>query len=273
MYLLFDIGATKMRLAVSQDGREFGEPKTLPTPRDFKGGISAFVETAKELAGGQRIDMAVGGIVGPFNKEKTGLTNTPNLPEWNDKPFKEELEKAIGAPVYFENDADLAGLGEAHFGAGKGCGIVAYLTISTGVGGGRIVDGKIDRNALGFEPGHQIIAPDGKDLEEHISGRALEERYNKPPKEIRDPAVWEEEAVMLAYGLSNVAVLWSPNVIILGGSMILGEPAIPIERVRFHLKKALKIFSEPPPVEKSALGDSAGLYGASALLNQIKNQN
>lgn len=274
MYILFDIGGTNMRLAASRDGKTFGEPKIVPTPAHFDEGIAVFKKLSLELADGEKILAAAGGIPGPLNKEKTEVLNAPNLPGWNKKPLKMQLEKATGAKVYIENDAAVAGLGEATYGAGKGKEIVAYLTISTGVGGARIVHGVIDANALGFEPGHHIIqmnSTGARDLESYISGKAVEKRFGKKPYEITDEAAWDEIAKFLAYGLNNITALWSPDIIVLGGSM-MKKIGIPVERVRYHLKHIMKIFPELPQIEKAKLGDAAGLYGALAFLKQNLNQ-
>ncbi len=277
MFLLFDIGGTKMRLAISQNGETFGEPKIIETPKNFDEAMSLFEKTVFDLAGGKKIEAAAGGIAGPLDRKKEKLLNSSNIAGWVGKPLKESVEKAIGAPLYLENDAAIVGLGEATVGAGKGEEIVAYMTVSTGVGGARIVDGKIDRNIYGFEPGHQIIDPIGLScpicgtighLEGQVSGAALEIRYHKKPYEIIDPHLWEEEAKWLAYGLNNTIVHWSPNVVVLGGSMIIKEPGISIERVRYHLKNALLIFPESPRLVKAELGDVGGLYGALVFLKQ-----
>ena len=266
-----------MRLAVSNDGKNFDEPKIVETPRDFNVGMSLFERIALELSGGEKIKAVAGGIAGPLDREKTKLVNSPNLSGWIGKPLKETLQKALKIPIYLENDAAIVGLGEAVNGAGKGEEIVAYITVSTGIGGARIVDGKIDRNTFGFEPGHQIIDPTGAlcplcssagHLEGHVSGVALETRYHKKPYEIDDPDVWEEEAKWLAYGLNNTAVYWSPSVIVLGGSMITKSPGISIERVSHHLKKTLTIFPDRPRLAKAELGDIGGLYGALEILKQ-----
>jgi len=277
MFLLFDIGGTKMRLAVSKDGKSFDEPKIVDTPQDFNAGMSLFQKISMELSGGGKIKAVAGGIAGPLDRGKTKLINSPNLPRWVDKPLKETLQKTLKTPVHLENDAAIVGLGEAVNGAGKGEEIVAYITVSTGIGGARIVDGRIDRNIFGFEPGHQIIDPTGTlcpicgsagHLEGHLSGVALEARYHKKPYEITDNQVWEEEAKWLAYGLNNTAVYWSPSVIVLGGSMITKSPGISIERVSYHLKKTLTIFPERPRLAKAELGDIGGLYGALEILKQ-----
>ena len=277
MFLLFDIGGTKMRLAVSRDDKNFNDPKIIETPQDFNAGMSLFQKIALDLSGGEKIKAVAGGIAGPLDRGKTKLINSPNLPRWVGKPLKETLQKTLKTPVHLENDAAVIGLGEAVNGAGKGEEIVAYITVSTGIGGARIVDGKIDRNIFGFEPGHQIIDPTGTlcpicnlagHLEGRVSGAALEARFKKKPHEITDSQVWEEAAMWLAYGLNNTVVHWSPSVVILGGSMITKNPRISIERVSHHLKKTLTIFPDRPRLAKAELGDIGGLYGALEILKQ-----
>jgi len=256
-----------MRLAVSENGNKLDRVVILPTPRKFDDAMALIKKAIKELANDKKIKAVSGGIAGPLDKNKTMIFNAPNLLDWKNKPLAKELQKIFKAPVYLENDAALAGLGEAVFGAGKGKKIVAYLTISTGVGGCRIVDGKIDENSQGFEPGHQIIFSDKNviTLENLVSGTAIEKKYGKKPYEIFDAKIWDNVAKNLAYGLHNVAVLWSPDIIILGGSM-MKKIGIPVERVKLHLLKILKIFPKTPLIKKSKLGDLAGLYGALAHL-------
>ncbi len=275
--MLFDIGGTKTRIALSTGGKTFGEPKVIPTPKDFEKGILLFRDAALELSGGKKIEAVAGGIAGPIDREKTMLVNSPHISGWIRKPLKKELEKALGAQVYIENDAAMVGLGEAAFGKGKGKRVVVYMTVSTGVGGSRIVNGRIDESAMGFEPGHQIIDPTGSlcpdcksvpgYLERYISGSAIERRYKKKAYEIFDPKVWEEEARLLAYGLNNTIVHWSPDIVILGGSV---TRRIPLNRVRFHLRRIMKIFPKVPPVERAVLGDFGGLYGAMYFLKNLR---
>lgn len=276
MFLLFDIGGTKMRLAISRDGENFGEPKILKTPKDFRDGMVLLEKTVAELAGGENIKAAAGGIAGPLDREKTKLVNSPNISRWIGKPLKRSIEETINAPVFLENDAAIVGLGEAAVGAGKGSNIVVYITVSTGIGGVRIVDGRIDRNALGFEPGHQIIDPSrafcptcnvSGHLEGYVSGAALEKRYHKKPYQITDPKIWEDQAKWLAYGLNNSIVHWSPDVVVLGGSIITKD-AISVERVFYHLEKILVLFPRLPKLVKAKLGDVGGLYGALVFLKQ-----
>lgn len=265
-----------MRVAGSRDGITFSEPVRRETPvDDFDTGVRLFVEMARGIADGEKIEVVVGGIAGSFDAEKTALWKSPNIPGWEGKPLKKRLEEEFGVGVFLENDAALAALGEAVQGAGRGYPIVGYITVGTGVGGARIVDGKIDRTALGFEPGHQLVSCGGgsgthasreADLESFISGAAFKRRYGKEPYEVTDTEAWEEAAHTLAVGLHNAAVFWSPDAVVLGGSMITGNPAIELERVREHLGKTLTIFKAPLVVLKAQLGDTGGLQGALALL-------
>lgn len=276
MYLLFDIGGTNMRLAVSSDGKTLANTKTVPTPQDFKQGLQDFKNIADELSRGEKIETVAGGIAGPLDKNKTMLVTSPHIGGWVNKSLTDELKYIFKVDVKLENDADIAALGEATSGAGVGKKIVGYLTVSTGVGGGRVVNGKIDQNTLGFEPGHQIIFPDGDPcncggkghLESYVSGTAIERIYGKAGQDLDDPKAWDKVAKNLAIGLNNVSVFWSPDVIILGGSVM---KSISLESIRSYLKKYVTIFPAPPEVEIAKLGDPAGLYGALALVNHSSN--
>lgn len=260
-----------MRLAVSEDGKTLAATKVIPTPKDFTEGINVIKQVAKELANGQKIEAVAGGVTGALDKDKSTQLTSPHVGEWVGKPLKVELEKLFGCPVYLENDANLAALGEANYGAGVDHKIVAYLTISTGVGGGRVVNKKIDSNSLGFEPGHQIIVPDGHPcncggkghLEAYVSGSALERIYGQKGENITDAKIWDQVARYLAIGLNNTIVHWSPDIIILGGSV---TKSIPLDQVRSYLKELLTIFPSPPEVVPAKLGDAAGLNGALYLL-------
>lgn len=274
MYLVFDIGGTNTRIAISHDGKTLGEIKTHPTPKNFSEAINLFKETALQLTNGGKIDVACGGVRSLDMGTKDRLLNHPTIPLWVNEPLKEELEKALETKVYLENDAALAGLGEANFGAGKGRKIVAYITVSTGIGGVRIVDGKIDENTMGFEPGNQIIDADVSlepkveypgYLERYISGTAIEKRYGSKSGNITDRKIWDEMAILLAIGINNTIVHWSPEIVILGGALM---NKISIESINSHLKNILKIFPLIPEIVPSSLGQLAPLQGALALINQ-----
>ena len=247
-----------MRVAISRDGESFGDPIIVPTATDFNDGVAVLKKIALELSGRELIKIAVGGVPGILNRDRSVLLSAPNLKEWENKPIKSELERVLGATVNLENDASLAALGEAVYGAGKDKRIVAYLTISTGVGGARVVDGKIDVNAFGFEPGRQII-DGGESLEYYIAGASLAKRSGEAPKEISDFEVWDETTKRLACGINNMIAFWSPDIIVLGGPIM---KHISIDKVRIYLEKMLEGFPYIPDIVLAQLGDINGLYGA-----------
>lgn len=273
-YLLLDIGGTNIRIGVSGDLKNIKSSKTIPTNLNFEQALKEIKAIVDELAPSTKIQALSSGVRA-LNKEKTALIDHPHFPMWVNKPLKKSLEELFNCPVFLENDAAMNGLGEAVFGPGKNKKIVAFHTVSTGIGGARIVNGMIDQNSLGFEPGNQIIDADGSllnrkepiYLEGYISGTALEERFGKKNHENEDPKVWKEATEILAMGLNNTLVYWSPDLIILGGSLM---KRINLNFLKAEMKKVVKIFSELPDIVLTELEDKSGLYGAMAHLKKIK---
>ena len=269
MYVVADIGGTKMRVAGSHDLSRFDEPVIVDTPRSYKDGLAAFVDAAKKISGNEAIEGVAAGLTGVLVAHKKSLFKS-NIPDWDGRPVAEDIETALQSRVYLENDTALVGLGEAVYGAGKGSSILVYITVSTGVNGVRIVDNHIDRAAIGFEIGEQCLSMGEKPhtLGELISGKAISEKYGKHPRELgKDNPLWEELAEVLAYGLNNTILHWSPNRVVIGGSM-MNEIGIPVDRVRVHLKTILTKLPELPEIIHSSLGEVGGLWGGVALLKQ-----
>lgn len=265
MYLLFEVGGTKTRIGFSQDGKNLHSSQIIPTPQDFEQFIPKLKEITTVLSKGLSIKAIAGGVPGVLDPKKAVLVSCPHVPRWIGKPLKETLQDIFAVPVFLENEAALGGLGEAVFGAGKGLEIVAYVTVGTGIGGSRIVSGKIDAKAFGFEPGHQVISLEGLEFEQLISGTALEKEHGMPSEQISDPIIWDEAAKRLALGLTNTIVHWSPNILVLGGGLM---QKIPLERIRVYIRQYLKIFPTPPELALSKLGELAGLYGALEYIRQ-----
>lgn len=275
-YVLFDIGGTKTRVAISDDLKEFSEPVKFATPATAKQGVKEITAAAKSLTK-KDIRGIAGGIRGVLDYDKTELLADPGgqLAGWLEEPLTALFKKELKAPAYIDNDAAVAGLGEAHFGAGEGEEIVVYHTVSTGVGGARIVNGQVSPAEYGFEPGHQIldidqtILGDGvpPTLENLVSGTALEKRMGMKPYEIpQKDAIWDQLASYLAQGLRNTIVYWSPDVIVLGGSMIVGDPRILLSDITRHTETALDDIGPCPAIVDAKLGDVGGLYGAMVML-------
>ena len=271
MYLVFDIGGTNMRVGVSADGQSIKESKIIPTPKDFEQGIQVLKQAADELSKGEKIERVAGGIAGALDRNKTMLTKSAHVAGWAGKPLKQELERVFETGAKLENDTAIEGLGEVTHGVGKGIEIAAYVNIGTGVGGVRIVDGKIDRNGLGFEPGHQIIVPDGNPctcggrghFESYVSGAYFEGLYHQKGEEITDPKIWDEISRYVGIGLTNITVHWSPDIIILGGAV---ARRLTLDKVKIYLEEFLTVFPSSPPVVLGKLNHDAGLYGALELL-------
>lgn len=260
MKLLFDIGGTHTRIAVSKDNLGFGEPTVYPTPQNFEEGLEKFISSSQELLHGQRPQVVAGGIAGVLNSKKTKLINAINIPDWNQKPFYKELFKAFGCEVYVQNDAIMAGLGETGYGAGKGLDLVAYLTFGTGVGGAIFYKNTVIPSTMGFEPGYQIINNEQNlTLGEFVGGRNLELTPESPM--ITDENFLSALARNVAIGVHNSIVHWSPEMVIMGGGLV-NNNIIKVELVTQHLLQIMEAFPRLPKIERSVLGDSAGLYGA-----------
>jgi predicted NBD/HSP70 family sugar kinase len=269
MFLLFDIGGTNTRVGISKNGKKVDAVEIFPSDKDFRKEMELIGEKARELANGKKIKAAAGGIASALNKTKSKMLYYPNgRPGWKGKSIKKELEKVLHAKVFVENDCVMVGLGEMQKGAGKKKGIGAYLTVSSGVGGARFVNGAPDESSRGFEPGSQYIYFKGKSvmLENVVSGVALKKRYGKDPKDIKSNRVWEEEAKYVAVGLNNIIVQWSPDIVVLGGSVM---KKVSLLQVKVELKRMLKIFPNLPLIKKAELGDIGGLHGALYYLNKL----
>jgi|SRR5665213_303809 len=256
MYILADIGGTKTRIAASDDLEKFGEPVVRATMQEYDAELDEIVQTAKKLSGGQ-IDRVIMG-----------------KPLWNMWPaFERDLQTRLDAPLHIENDVALVGLGEWKYGAGKGASIFVYITVSTGVNGVRIIDGKIDVSKQGFEIGGQYLsmgdAP--QTLENLVSGTAVAKRFSvASPKELgKDNPAWDELARTLAFGVHNSILHWSPDRVVIGGSMV-NDIGISVERVREHVVSIMKKFPNTPEITHSKLGDFGGLWGGMARLKQMR---
>lgn len=277
MYVLFDVGASKTRVGFSRDLETLDKVEVFTTPRTAKVGVEKIVKLVRNYTD-EPIQAVSGGIRGTLSTDKQTLVHDSFLVAWQDEPLVELITRSLKTKVLLENDTALAGLGEVHYGAGQGYEIVVYHTISSGVGGVKLEQGIIDDNAAGFEPGHQILDIDhsilgegvSPTLENLVSGSALTERLGVPPHELdQADAIWDQLAYYLAHGLRNTVLYWSPDVIILGGPMIVGNPRIPLDSIINHTNAVLAEVGPAPLIITATLGDSAGLYGA---MKQLQDQ-
>lgn len=267
--VLVDVGGTTTRIGVGRNHRVI-KIQRFPTPRAYEAGITQIALVINTLIDERGNGAVVMGVPGRILGKGKQLGYSPNLPFWQGRRVGDDLGKRVGGEVSLHNDAALGGLGEAVYGAGRRYRIIAFVTIGTGIGGVRIVDQKINESAWGFEPGHQLIGwPTGRvtTLEALASGTAFRRRFNVDPKTSFDRRLWKEEAKILGQGLTNIALLWSPEVIILGGSMtnswdLFFKPMMTF--MRKHLDSV-------PSIVRGKLKDNATLYGglAWAIQNRI----
>ena len=164
--LALDFGGTKHSAALAQAGaREWHALRRAASPpgANADADIAIMLELARDLTAG-RAPSAVGvSFGGPVNAGAGLVYLSHHVPGWENIPLRDRLRAEFGVPVEVDNDANVAALGEWRFGAGQGCASLLYVTVSTGVGGGWVFDGRIFHGAdsMAGEIGHTVVDPDG----------------------------------------------------------------------------------------------------------------
>src|SRR5215472_8898005 len=239
-----DLGATKVRVAVARsDGRIIATARNrtdaLRTPRRVVVWAS---DQILRLSDGGPVDCVGIGAPGPTDPARGLLVNPPNLRGWKNVPLAALLEELIDCPVHLENDANLAGLGEFHQGAGRGIRNMVYVTWSTGVGAGLILDGKLFSGAHGAagEVGHMIIDPSGPldacgqhgCVEAFCGGKALARELGAPAEQLFDRAAdgdtravarVRDAATHMGWALINLSNIIDPELIVMGGGVSIHQ--------------------------------------------------
>ncbi|HEV3137430.1 MAG TPA: ROK family protein [Pirellulales bacterium] len=166
----FDIGGTKIAVAAVDSCGAIAARALIPTEaeRGFDRAVHRMAEAADRVlaeAGWSRADLCGLGVgcTGPVSAERGIINNPYTLPTWVDCDIVVQLQKVFDRPVYLENDADAAALGEYFAGSGRGVRQMVMLTLGTGIGGGVVIDGRVYRGTLGEHPelGHIPIDPQG----------------------------------------------------------------------------------------------------------------
>ncbi len=224
---------------------------------------------------GEKLEAVCIGVPGIVNKVEAKFGKVINIPSLSNLEYFELVDECFDCKrIIAENDAALASLGEAVFGAGQKYDVVAYLTLSTGVGGARISHKKLDSVQKFYEPGNMVILGGGADIPigalsgsftAYSSGTGFKQNYGVSPEDCSDPKVWIDYAEKLSWGLNNVNVMWAPDVIVIGGGMAKSLEKF-IDPLYQHLFK--NKFFETPPILKSELEDDSGLFGGFAFLSE-----
>lgn len=265
MYVAVDIGGTKTLVAVfSKDGQVIEQIK-FPTPTkydDFK------IELANSVDNLTTDDFRSAGVAMPGRidrKHGIGLA-FGNLP-WESVHLQSDAEKILKCPVRLENDAKLAALSEALL-LLPTYKKTLYVTISTGIGAGLIVNGKIDPNFADMEAGQMLLEHEGRlrDWEDFGSGRAFQAKFGKRVSDVDDDdsSAWYWLARNIAVGLIDLMATLTPEVIVLGGGV-----GAHLEKFKDRLDEQLKIYENPmfpiPPIVKAQRAEDAVIYGCYVL--------
>lgn len=277
--LAIDVGGTKFTLAAFR-GDEMIHRESRSTDR--AGGPKAmFAEIERIYCDWAKHQGFVAercgiGFGGPVDFPTQTVTLSTHVEGWAQYPLVENVSRLTGAPAVMDNDANVGALGEALYGAGKELDPLFYVTLSTGIGGGIVIDGQIYRGADSFagEIGHINIVPDGPSclcgsngcLERMCCGLWLERDYGKPASELlkyRDFV--ESYVVLLARGLKAAIMILNPARIVIGGGISKAGDALFVP-LRAELDRQMPAWSRARrDVVPAALGDDSVLYGALAL--------
>lgn len=259
MFLAIDVGGTKTLIATFTQNGKISKSIKLKTPKDYSKFIGA-VTAALARFDNIRFNYACVAIPGVVDR-KNGIGKVFGNLNWKNVSIKKDLKKIIKCPIIIENDAKLAGLSEAR-------NVIheykktLYLTISTGISDGIIVNGIIDPNFADSEAGHMMVQFNDEmhKWEDIASGRAIKQRYGKLAKDITDRKTWREICYRLAIGINALIATTPPDVIIIGGSV-----GTYFNRFKAPLLSELKKLSTPltpvPPILKAKNPEEAVIYG------------
>lgn len=273
--LALDVGGTKLAAGVVSSGqlvaREIAE-----TPKGA--GAEAVFETAASLLERVRTRAALDvvalgvGCGGPMD----ATTVSPlNIPAWRRFPLAASLEERLGLPVSVDNDAKALALAEGWLGAARGATSFLAMVVSTGVGGGLVLDGRLldglHRNA--GHVGHVIVEPDGRPcacgghgcLEAEVSGTAIAATTGRPAKDADAPTI-ERCGTLVGRAVASVANLLDLELAVVGGSVALGFGAPFFAAAQRELSARARLsFSAHATIVPVGLGDEAPLVGAAAV--------
>ncbi len=296
LYLGIEIGGTKLQLITGDETWQILKRWKLAVEagRGAAGIRHQIERTLEEIR--EPVAAVGAGFGGPVDWKSGRICRSHQIEGWSEFDLGGWLHKLTGVPVFIDNDANLGALGEATRGAGVGFNPVCYVTLGSGVGGGLVVDGKVYHGAKPGETaiGHLLLDRNGTIVEARCSGWAVDARIralkssapasalakmigNSAGGEARylpaalvknDPEarrILSETAEDLAFGLSHVAHLFHPEIIVLGGGLaLMGEP------LSAAVHEALKQFVMPafapgPRVCAASLGEDAIPTGALVL--------
>jgi len=283
-----DLGGTRVRAAMVDEAGKVLRRIRRPTPTEDPS-PAFLVDLMHEIRGDDACERAVIGLPGVIDHESEVLYEAPNLPQgWIPMLTDAWLSERSGLSISLANDADLAAVGEAAFGAGRGFRDVVYVTISTGIGAGIVLGDHLMRGRYsGGELGHTILsrtalaAGEPATVEELGSGTSIKRRaraagldYSGAELADRvrggDPVateIWSKAIESAAAGIVNLCWIVTPQAVVIGGGVGMnGDLVLPVvaRAIEEHGPGVCKV-----AVLNAGLGDDAALAGAAAWWNAI----
>ena len=301
-----DLGGTHLRVALVDDTGRILQQLKQETPKGDSANciIGALARAADAWHALKPKVIATSIMVpGAVDSDKAVVLQAPNLPSLIDFPLKAELERQLGWPVYLENDANAAAVGEMWLGAARGCRDVVSVTLGTGVGGGVILDGKLWRGSHGSagEIGHTTVDPFSglkckcgntgclelyasataivrmtkenlslfPESELSIEGLTAERVYEAGRKgDELALVVFNRFGMYLGIGLANLINFIDPEIIVIAGGAVNGWDLFAAEMYREVEERAFRSTAQQVRIAKAECGDNAGLLGAARLALQ-----
>lgn len=280
VYIGLDIGGTKLLAGAADRAGHILRRARRDTPVELEDGLRTLVEMTELVSDGEEV-IAIGASVGGPLDAETGVVSPLHQPDWRGVPLKSYFQRRFGRPFFVDVDTNAAVLAERAFG---GCDAdpLIYVTLSTGVGGGILLGGEIYRGAGGEHPeiGHmaipfrcrkpeRVVCECGAQgcFEALCSGNGIERIYGKPAESLSG-AEWREVAWNAGQALRNIAAMYAPERIVLGGGVAVGGGETFLREAVQVMSDNLKLVS-PPEVALSALGYDTALYGALALARDL----
>lgn len=290
-----DLGGTNLRAAaVSRDGKMLNKiAGSTPVGEGREAVINDMVRAIETLQAGLPGQTLAGvgvGVPGFILMDKGIVVGAPNLPEFDNYPVRDEIEKRLGAKVILENDANAAALGEKWMGAGRGVDDLILLTLGTGIGSGIVINGNILRGYLGMagEIGHTTYSPTGYPcgcgntgcIEKYASATAVtamarlmnlgeissEEVFHLAKGgNPRAQAIFEAVGTALGTLLANLINTFNFPLYLLGGGMTAAWELFESSMCAEATRRSFIYRKNPPRIERATLGGDAGLFGAAHL--------
>lgn len=307
LVLGLDIGGTKLAAGVVDSSGGILSLVRVPTPNAQAGwrpGVDALFtlgRRAMESAGIEAAQLTGIGVAsgGPLDPAAGLILGPPNLPAWDNVPVVQLAEAAFRRPAFLENDANAGALASHRWGTWAGEPNLVYMTISTGIGGGVLIDGRLLRGAAGNagEIGHAVVDWDGRScdcgqrgcLEAYVSGTSIARRATEalqtgrrsslseiPQVTAADVAaaaaradelateIWHDTTAILGAAVTSMLNLFEPSVVILGGG-VTQAGAMLIDPVRAMARSlALSPTARRAEVVITPHGDAIGVLGSAA---------